>query len=108
MDLSEFREELINDIKSQALLDQQYPIDEFTDYCKDILVNDFGVLSDLNNTFIEYKSTSNQYRSMRVDASYIELSISEMSTPKPDEALACGSASTNKKADSSTKADTTT
>ena len=75
MDLSEFREELINDIKSQALLDQQYPIDEFTDYCKDILINDFGVLSDLNNTFIEYKSTSNQYRSMRVDASYIELSI---------------------------------
>ena len=75
MDLYEFREDLINDIKSQALFDQIYSTDEFTDYCKDILINDFGILSDLNNTYIEFKATTNQYRSMRVDASYIELSI---------------------------------
>ena len=59
MTLEEFREDLINNINSQALIDQQYPTDVFTDYCKDILINDFGVISDLNNTFIDYKTTNN-------------------------------------------------
>ena len=75
MTLEEFREELINDIKSQSLVDSEYPAEVFIEYCKDILINDFGVISDLNNTYIEYKTTNNQFRNMRLDASYIELSI---------------------------------
>lgn len=75
MTLEEFREDLINNINSQALIDQQYPADVFVEYCKDILINDFGVISDLCNTFIDYKTTNNQFRNMRIDASYIELSI---------------------------------
>lgn len=75
MTLEEFREDLINNINSQALIDQQYPADVFVEYCKDILINDFGVISDLYNTFIDYKTTNNQFRNMRIDASYIELSI---------------------------------
>lgn len=75
MTLEEFREELINDIKSQSLVDSDYPAEIFIEYCKDILINDFGVISDLNSTFIDYKTTNNQFRNMRLDASYIELSI---------------------------------
>lgn len=75
MNLEEFREDLINDIKSQSLIDSEYPQEVFIDYCKDILINDFGILSDLDNTFIEYKTTNTQFRNMRIDASYLELSI---------------------------------
>ena len=70
MNLEEFREDLINDIKSQSLIDSEYPQEVFIDYCKDILINDFGILSDLDNTFIEYKTTNTQFRNMRIDASY--------------------------------------
>lgn len=75
MTLDEFREELINDIRGQSIIDSEYPTEVFIEYCKDILINDFGVISDLNNTYIEYKTTNNQFRNMRVDASYIEISI---------------------------------
>ena len=75
MTLEEFREDLINEIKSQSLIDSDYTTDVFTEYCKDILINDFGVISDLNTTFIEYKTDNNQFRNMRIDGSYLELSI---------------------------------
>lgn len=75
MTTEEFREELINEIKGQSLIDSEYPTDIFIEYCKDILINDFGVISDLYNTFIDYKTDNNQYRSMKLDASYLELSI---------------------------------
>ena len=75
MTLEEFREELINEIKGQSLIDSEYPADIFIEYCKDILINDFGVLSELYNTYIDYKTNNSQYRNMRLDASYLELSI---------------------------------
>ncbi len=75
MTLEEFREELINEIKGQSLIDSEYPVDIFIEYCKDILVNDFGVISDLYSTYIDYKTDNTQYRNMRLDASYLELSI---------------------------------
>lgn len=75
MTLEEFREDLLNEINSTALIDSIYPIDAFIDYCKDILINDFGLISDLNHTFFDYKTTNNQFRNMHLDASYLELSI---------------------------------
>lgn len=75
MTIDEFREDLINDIKTKSLLDSDYPTDVFIEYCKDILINDFGVISDLYNTYIYYKTNNPKYKSMRLDASYLELSI---------------------------------
>ena len=47
MTLEEFREDLINEIKSQSLIDSDYTTDVFTEYCKDILItmNSFVNLS---------------------------------------------------------------
>ena len=59
MTLEEFREDLINEIQSQSIIDSDYPADIFIEYCKDILINDFGVLSDLNNAYIDYKTENN-------------------------------------------------
>lgn len=75
MTLEEFRDELINDIKSQSLIDSDYPTDIFIEYCKDILINDFGVISDLVNAYIDYKTDNNQFRNMHIDAAYLEMSI---------------------------------
>lgn len=78
MTLEEFREELINDIKANAQIDQDYPQVTFMEYCKDILVNDFGLLSDLVDTFVDWKTTNNKFRNMRLDASYLETSINTL------------------------------
>lgn len=75
MTLEEFREELINEIRGQSLIDSEYPADIFVEYCKDILINDFGVISDLYSTYIDYKTDNTHYRNMKLDASYLELSI---------------------------------
>lgn len=75
MTLEEFREDLINEIQSQSIVDSDYPADVFIDYCKDILINDLGVLSDLNNAFIDYRTNNNQFRNMHIDAAYLEMSI---------------------------------
>lgn len=78
MTLEEFREDLINEIKALSIESVDYPADVFIEYCKDILVNDFGVLSELNHTYYEYKATNNQFKSMRIDASYLERSINTL------------------------------
>ena len=78
MTLEEFREELINDIKANAQIDQDYHQVTFMEYCKDILVNDFGLLSDLIDTFVDWKTTNNKFRNMRLDASYLETSINTL------------------------------
>lgn len=79
MTLEEFREQLINDIKSEALVNEDYDTDVFIEYAKDILINDFGVLSDLNLSYYpDYKTDNNEFRNMRLDASYLELSINTL------------------------------
>ena len=76
--LEEFRENLLNDLKADAIYDHDYPVEKFVDYCQDILTNDFGVLSDLTHTFIDWKTTSNRYKNMRLDASYLETSVNTL------------------------------
>lgn len=78
MNVDEFREDLINSIKAQSREECVYPEDIFIDYCKDILINDFSLLSDLIQTYYEYKATNNLFKSMRVDASYLEKSVNTL------------------------------
>lgn len=73
--LEDFREDFINEIKAESITESEYPVEVFVDECKDILVNDFGLLSDLNHTYIDWKTNSNKFRNMRLDASYLEKSI---------------------------------
>ncbi len=73
--LEDFRADFINEINAQAITDSDYPVDVFVDECKDILINDFGLLSDLMHTYIDWKTNNNKFRNMRLDASYLETSI---------------------------------
>lgn len=76
--LEDFRIDFINDIKAQAITDSDYPEDVFVDECKDILINDFGLLSDLTHTYVDWKTNNNKFRNMRLDASYLETSINTL------------------------------
>ena len=80
MTLEEFREDLINGIKTDSLVDSVYKTDAFIEYCKDILINDYNLLSELDITYKEHKYTPErrQFKSMRVDASYLELSVNTL------------------------------
>lgn len=78
MTLEEFRTDLINEINANAQADQDYPAVKFIEYCKDILVNDFGLLSDLEETFIDWTTVNNKFRNMRLDASSLETSINTL------------------------------
>lgn len=76
--LEDFRTDFINDIKAQAITDSDYQEDVFVDECKDILINDFGLLSDLTHTYVDWKTSNNKFRNMRLDASYLETSINTL------------------------------
>lgn len=76
--LEDFRADFINDIKAKAIIDSDYPADVFVDECKDILINDFGLMSDLSHTFFVLEANSGKFRKMRLDASYLEPSINTL------------------------------
>ena len=69
--LEEYREEFINDIKVDAIENNQYPVENFIEKMKDILINDYSLVSDLENCFFE---GTNGNKKMHIDAAYLELS----------------------------------
>ncbi len=71
MKLEEFREEFVNNINAEALEESQYPVETFIEYMKDILINDYSLISDLDNCYFEFNNGTKQ--NMHIDAAYLEL-----------------------------------
>ncbi len=71
MTLGEFREELINNINAESLEESRYPVEVFIEYMKDILINDYSLISDLENCYFEFNNGTKQ--NMHIDAAYLEL-----------------------------------
>ena len=71
MTLEEFREEFINNINAEALEENQYPVETFIEYMKDILINDYSLISDLENCYFEFNNGTKQ--NMHIDAASLEL-----------------------------------
>lgn len=69
--LEEYREEFINEIKVDALQNNQYPVENFIEKMKDILINDYSLVSGLDDCFFE---GVNGLKKMHIDAAYLELS----------------------------------
>lgn len=76
MTLEEFREELINNINAEAIEENQYPVEKFIEYMKDILINDYSLISDLETCFYEFNNGTKQ--NMHIDAAYLELSTNTL------------------------------
>lgn len=74
MELEEFRESYINeDINAEAVNTNRYPVEVFIDSAVDILKNDYSLLSDISHCFYEFKNGTRAYKSMHIDAAYLDL-----------------------------------
>lgn len=74
MNIEEFRESYINDdINAEAINTQRYPIEVFIDSAADILKNDYSLISDISQCFYEFSKGNRAYKSMRIDAAYLDL-----------------------------------
>lgn len=78
--IEDFREDLINDIQSDSLTNRDYPDEVFIEYCKNILIEDYSLLSDLNLTYYDYqyKPSAPKFKKMHLDASYLETSLNTL------------------------------
>ena len=61
MDLMEFREYYINEIKATALNDNQHNVEAFIDDIRDIMVNDYNVVSDLTDCYYSMMTGNFKY-----------------------------------------------
>lgn len=74
MELEEFREGFINeDINAEAVNTKRYPIEVFIDAAVDILKNDYSLINDISHCFYEFKNGTKAFKSMRIDAAYLDL-----------------------------------
>ena len=74
MDLLEFRESYINeDINAEAVNTSRYPVEVFIDNAADILKNDYSLITDMNQCFFSLSKGTRAYKSMHIDAAYLDL-----------------------------------
>ena len=74
MELEEFREVFINeDINAEAVNTNRYPVEVFIDHAVDILKNDYSLVSEMSHCFYQIKAGTRAYKSMHIDAAYLDL-----------------------------------
>ena len=72
--IDEFRASYINeDINATAVNTSIYPIEVFIDSAVDILQNDYCLISGMEHCYYEFSKGNRAYRSMRIDAAYLDL-----------------------------------
>ncbi len=72
--VDEFRESYINeDINAAAVNTSTYPIEVFIDSTVDILQNDYSLISGMEHCYYEFTKGNRAFRSMRLDAAYLDL-----------------------------------
>lgn len=73
MDLLEYREYYLNEIKTSAINEYQYPIVAFIEDVKDILINYWEVVFDMEECYYQWFNGNKAYKSMKIDAAYLDL-----------------------------------
>ena len=74
MELLEYRDYYINEIKAAAIDQRAHNTEVFIEDIKDLLINDYGVVSDLDDCFYQWMNGNKAFKSMKIDAAYLELS----------------------------------
>ena len=74
MDLMEFREYYINEIKAASLDLNVHPIMAFNEDVIDMMINDYNVVSELHDCYFQWLNGNKAFKSMKIDAAYLELS----------------------------------
>jgi len=78
MELGEYREYFINEINAQAVEENKYKEDVFIDNITDILVNDFSMLSGLEQCYFDFNRGNKAFKNMHIDAGSLELSTNTL------------------------------
>lgn len=74
MELLEYRDYYINEIKAAALNENKHNTEAFIDDVKDMMINDYGVVSELDDCYFQWLNGNKAFKSMKIDAAYLELS----------------------------------
>jgi len=74
MDLNEYREYVINQIKATAIEEQRYPYEVFIDFVADIMVSDYSMFSGIEQCYFCLPTGNKSFKSMHVDAGSLEIS----------------------------------
>lgn len=78
MDIKEFRKSFINEIVTEATDQAIHPEDVFVKEIKEILINDYSYLSDLNECYFEQGKNDIFKKNIKVDAGYYEISTNTL------------------------------
>lgn len=80
MKFEEFRTAFLNEINAEAADSGVYPHEIFIDKIRDILINDYKLLSDLEHAYIKYDGGfgNTTYRKMHIDAGYCDATMNTL------------------------------
>lgn len=78
MELNEYREYVINQIKATAIEEQRYPYEVFIDFVADIMVSDYSMFSGIEQCYFSLSTGNKSFKSMHIDAGSLELSTNTL------------------------------
>lgn len=78
MELDEYREYVINQIKATAIEEQRYPYEVFIDFVADIMVSDYSMFSGIEQCYFSLSTGNKSFKSMHIDAGSLELSTNTL------------------------------
>jgi hypothetical protein len=78
MELLEYRENIVNNLKAKAIDEQCYPYEAFIEFAEDIMVNDYSMLSGIVPCYFSTSTGNRAFRSMHIDAGSLELSTNTL------------------------------
>ena len=65
MELMEYRDYYINEIKAAALNSNVHPIVAFNEDIIDMMINDYGVVSELHDCYFQWLNGNKAFKSMK-------------------------------------------
>jgi hypothetical protein len=78
MELDEYREDVINQIKATAIEEERYPYEVFIDFVSDIMVSDYSMFSGIEQCYFSVPTGNKAFKSMHIDAGSLELSTNTL------------------------------
>ena len=74
MDLSEYREYYLNQIKATSMEEERYPYEAFIDLVSEIMVSDWSLFSGIDQCYFSVSTGTRAFKSMLIHAGSLELS----------------------------------
>lgn len=73
MDLLEYREYYLNQIKATSVEEERYPYEVFIDLVSEIMISDWSLLSCIDQCYFSVPTGTRAFKSMLIHAGSLEL-----------------------------------